>query len=178
MPDFLAGDEEETLLAFIRTLEFKEFVMHGMPARRRIAHFGFVYSFDSRHLSAASPIPEPLLALRDRVGAQLGIPAERFQEALATEYRPGADRAGAGIGWHRDAPPFGVIAGISLASASTMRLRPRSDHSRVVKIELPARSLYALDGAARSDWEHMIPPVKSQRYSITYRTLKQKIELK
>ena len=37
-----------------------------------------------------------------------------------TEYRPGA-----GIGWHRDAPPFGIVAGVSLAGTCRMRFQTR-----------------------------------------------------
>ena len=38
--------------------------------------------------------------------------------------------------------------------------------------ELEPRSAYVLGGAARSGWEHSIPPTKSLRYSVTFRTLK------
>ena len=42
--------------------------------------------------------------------------AEDLVEVLVTEYAPGA-----GIGWHRDAPMFGMVAGISLLSACRFR---------------------------------------------------------
>lgn len=32
-------------------------------------------------------------------------------------------------------------------------------------------SAYLLSGAARSEWEHSIPPVEKLRYSITFREL-------
>lgn len=172
VPEFITRHEEERLLGYIRMLTFKRFVMRGVEARRRIVHFGFGYSFDSRNLSSAPPIPDELKPLRERVAPIAGVSADTFSEALITEYQPGTDHAGAGIGWHRDAPPFGIVAGISLGSSCPMRFRERSDHRRVVAVELTPRSLYVLDGPVRSDWEHMIPPVKSERYSITFRTLK------
>ena len=36
--------------------------------------------------------------------------------------------AGAGIGWHRDAPAFDFIVGISLLSECTMKFRPVATH--------------------------------------------------
>ena len=40
-------------------------------------------------------------------------------------------------------------------------------------LEALPRSLYLMDGEARSQWEHSIPPVEARRYSITFRTMKQ-----
>jgi hypothetical protein len=31
---------------------------------------------------------------------------------------------------------------------------------------------FMMDGEARSQWEHSIPPVEARRYSITFRTMK------
>jgi alkylated DNA repair dioxygenase AlkB len=39
-------------------------------------------------------------------------------DPLVTRYPPGA-----GIGWHRDAPQFGEVGGISLLTACRMRFR-------------------------------------------------------
>jgi alkylated DNA repair dioxygenase AlkB len=36
------------------------------------------------------------------------------------------------------------------------------------------RSIYLLTGAARTEWEHSIPAVSELRYSITFRTLRQR----
>ncbi|RVP94107.1 alpha-ketoglutarate-dependent dioxygenase AlkB, partial [Sinorhizobium meliloti] len=33
-------------------------------------------------------------------------------------------------------------------------------------------SAYLLSGAARSEWEHSIPPVERLRYSVTFRELR------
>ncbi|WP_246691108.1 MULTISPECIES: hypothetical protein [unclassified Mesorhizobium] len=39
-------------------------------------------------------------------------------------------------------------------------------------IEVGPRSVDLMDGPARHEWEHSIPPVAGHRYSITLRTLK------
>lgn len=40
------------------------------------------------------------------------------------------------------------------------------------ELELARRSGYVLTGAARSSWQHSIPPVPQLRYSLTFRTLR------
>ena len=40
-------------------------------------------------------------------------------------------------------------------------------------LDLEPGSAYLLDGVARREWEHSIPPLASLRYSVTFRTLAQ-----
>lgn len=94
--------------------------MRGVAARRRVAHFGWSYEFATFKLGAAPPIPEFLSPLRERVGELTSRRPAEFAEVLVTEYS-----VGAGIGWHRDAPPFDIVAGISLLSECKMHFRPR-----------------------------------------------------
>ena len=86
---------------------------------------------------------------------------------MVTEYSPGAP-----IGWHRDAPQFGTIIGISLASASRMRFKPYKAEGKPVSLTLEPRSIYLMRGPARWKFQHSIPAVKELRYSITFRTLR------
>jgi alkylated DNA repair dioxygenase AlkB len=100
----------------------------------------------------------------------LNIDPFAWAEALVTEYAPGA-----GIGWHRDAPTFGVVAGISLAGSCRMRFQTGAGAARkACALELPPRSIYGLTGEARQNWQHMIPPTRELRYSITFRTLRER----
>ena len=43
---------------------------------------------------------------------------------------------------------------------------------RVFELELAPRSAYVLAGQARSAWQHSIPPVREERWSVTFRTLR------
>ncbi|QEC52556.1 alpha-ketoglutarate-dependent dioxygenase AlkB [Anseongella ginsenosidimutans] len=99
---------------------------------------------------------------------------EDFAEVLVTEYPPGAV-----INWHRDAPPFDVIAGVSLLSNADFRFRPYDKNKRgrqhIMRMNLERRSLYIIQGEARSEWEHSIAPVTEPRYSVTLRTLRNKL---
>jgi alkylated DNA repair dioxygenase AlkB len=68
---------------------------------------------------------------------------------------------------------FGVVVGVSLASACRFRFqRGRGAERLTAHALLEPRSAYALDGQARWQWKHSIPPAKTERYSVTYRTLR------
>jgi alkylated DNA repair dioxygenase AlkB len=86
---------------------------------------------------------------------------------LVTQYAPGTP-----IGWHRDAPQFERIAGVSLAGACRMRFKPfEGTPADILNLALEPRSAYALTGPARWRWQHSIAPTPGLRYSITLRTL-------
>ena len=172
-PDFISAEQEETLLQELARLEFSEIKMHGVVAKRRAAHFGRNYEYQRAAIAPGAPIPEFLLPLRERVAAFAGRRSEEFEEVLVTEYP-----AGAGIGWHRDAPAFDIIAGVSLVAACTMQFRPwPAEQSGGVRRRplaqiLEPRSAYIIRGPSRTRWQHHIPAIKSRRLSITFRTLR------
>jgi alkylated DNA repair dioxygenase AlkB len=168
--DFLSMDEEAALLQHIRSITLKPMVFQGFEANRKTESFGYDYSFDNRRLSKGKDIPmffEPLLL---QTAAFLGINAVDMAELLLTEYPPGAV-----INWHRDAPPFKTIIGISLLEDCIFKFRPhdkaKQTRKSVISLPVARRSLYVIDRPARSDWQHSIAPVKTTRYSITLRTL-------
>ena len=169
-PDFLSGDEERALVEAIRGVAFGEVRMHGVTARRRVAHFGWLYGYESWKVAPGPPPPEWLLETRARLAALAGVEAESLAEALITEYPPGA-----GIGWHRDAPVFGIVAAVSLAGAGRLRFqRGEAGERQTAEITLAPRSAYVLAGPARSEWRHGIPPGSELRYSVTFRTLRRR----
>jgi DNA oxidative demethylase len=173
---FVTVDEERGLLEEIQRLEFAHVEMRGAVARRRTAHFGWTYGYYARRTEPGVPLPAFLLPLRARVAEWSGHDSNDYAEALVTEYP-----AGAPIGWHRDAPMFGDVAGVSLLTPSTMRFRPYVSPGELRpggavrrfthELSLAPRSAYLLRGTARRDYEHHIPPVAALRYSITFRTL-------
>lgn len=171
LPQFLTVDEEMEMYKEILGIELHDFNFQGFTAKRRVASFGYDYSFDKRALSKGKDIPPVFNSLIKKVGDHLKIPEEEFAELLITEYPEGSV-----INWHRDAPPFDIIVGISLISDCVFRLRPhdkeKQNRSSIVSFPVLRRSLYVIEGPARSDWQHSISPVKGVRYSITLRTLR------
>jgi alkylated DNA repair dioxygenase AlkB len=98
------------------------------------------------------------------------VEPEELAEILVQRYPPGAT-----IGWHRDAPAFDIVVGISLGGSARLRFqRGKGEQRRVFEVALEPRSGYVLSGAARSSWQHSIPATKELRYSITFRTLRRK----
>ena len=174
-PEFITEQEEGELVELIRSLPLHNLIFQGFEAKRKVMSLGYEYHFDNRSITKGIPIPEEFSPLISKLAAQLNIPADKFQKILLTEYPPGAV-----INWHRDAPPFDKIAGISLLSDCTFKLRPydKTKRARPATRSFTAerRSLYLMEGEAREDWEHSIAPVKALRYSITLRTLRENIK--
>jgi len=166
--DWINAALETKLLQEIATLPFKPFEFHGFFGNRRVVSFGWRYDYAGRALRASDPIPDFLLPLRDIAADFAQLPAERFQQALVTEYAPGA-----GIGWHRDKPMFEDVVAFSLTASCTLRLRQKKGSGWVRRSQVVApRSAYLLRGPARFEWEHSIPPLDRLRYSITLRSFR------
>ena len=167
--DFLDESEEAELLRFLEGLDYHGVTMRGQTAKRTVRHYGFDYGYESWQLTPTDPLPEELSALRARAAQLAGVEPEELAEILVSRYP-----AGAGIGWHRDAPMFGpAIVGVSLGAPAPLRFqRGKGPERRVFELEVAPRSAYVLSGAARSAWQHSIPATKALRYSITFRTLR------
>jgi alkylated DNA repair protein (DNA oxidative demethylase) len=180
--EILSREQEQEIVRELDALEFMQVKMHDVVAKRRTIHYGVGYNYATRQLRPGAPMPKFLIALREQLRMLTDIPPAEFVEALVSEYP-----SGAGIGWHSDAPGFGVVAGISLLSACKMQFRPVPDASKpqaegdeihrtkrvkpLVQILAP-RSGYLLKGAVRWQWQHHIPSTPELRYSITFRTLR------
>jgi alkylated DNA repair dioxygenase AlkB len=167
-PDVIDAAEEARLVTAFADLPFKEFEFHGFLGKRRVVPFGTRYDYNGGGVKTADPIPEFLLPLRDRAAAFAGLPAEHLQQALVTEYRPGA-----AIGWHRDRPHYGDVIGVSLLAPCTFRLRRKHDGGwERAALRLDPRSIYLMRGPSRDEWEHSIPAMEELRYSVTFRALR------
>ena len=88
-PDFIGAAEEARLVGAFADLPFKEFEFHGFLGRRRVVSFGTRYDFNGGGLKSAEPMPSFLLPLRERAAAFAGLPPDRLQHALITEYSSG-----------------------------------------------------------------------------------------
>ena len=174
--DFLTASEESALLDLFATLPFREAKFKEYYARRRVVSFHNAVideSYDD-DLAPAGPPPPLLENLRQKVAAFVGVAPELFVHLLVSEYQTGTP-----IGWHRDKPQYGIVAGVSLGSRARMRFRPppapgawtRVDPKTLIVLDLEPRSIYVMRGDIRSQWQHSILPTKALRYSVTMRTL-------
>jgi alkylated DNA repair dioxygenase AlkB len=168
LPEAFDAAFETGLIEGLQELAFAPFRFHGHMGKRRVVSFGWRYGFGEGGLQRTEPIPGFLLPLRALVAGFAGVEPDRFVHVLVTEYAPGA-----GIGWHRDRPEFGLVAGVSLGSPCLFRFRLRTPQGfERASLTLAPRSAYVLDGSARTSWEHSIPEVDRLRYSLTFRTLR------
>ena len=167
-PELLSAAEEAALLEELGSLRFDPIVMHGRAARRTGRHYGLDYDYESRTPKPGEPVPDWLVPVRERAASLAGHDPTELVEVLVQRYPPGAT-----IGWHRDAPAFDTVVGVSLAGHARLRFqRGKRANRRVWEVPLDPRSGYVLTGEARRSWEHSIPAAKELRYSITFRTLR------
>lgn len=138
-PSLVTESEQSQLLEIVRTLDFRAFDFHSFQAKRRVIEFGYHYDFEEREATAVDPIPEFLLPVRSKAAEFAGVHPEELVEGIITEYP-----AGAPIGWHRDAPQFEIVIGISLASSCRMRLKPMKKGGKITSVVLEPGSVYLM----------------------------------
>jgi alkylated DNA repair dioxygenase AlkB len=166
-PDLITADEEAELISHLEQLQFEPFNFQGHLAHRQVVGFGYRYDYSSRTVRPAPAIPDFLQPLRQKIGVFSGMEAEAFQQVLINQYKPGA-----GIGWHKDKPHFEHVVGVSLSAPCLFRFRQKVGAGwERIYLPIEPRSAYLLTGPSRRLWEHSIPPLDAQRFSITLRTL-------
>jgi DNA oxidative demethylase len=166
--DLISTEDESDLMGRLLELDLHPVVMHGQPSRRLVRHFGLRYVYASLEIAPGEQPPAWLDKVRECCAGLAGVTSDELAQILVTQYPPGA-----GIGWHRDAPPFGAIVGLSLGTTCEMRFRRGSSGRTAFALELRPRSGYLLSGDVRSNWQHSIPAVPDTRWSITFRTLRE-----
>lgn len=170
-PEFIGAIEERALIDLAVGLPLQEARYKQYTARRRVYAYGSRSDDDEYKLDpvAIAELPLPLHALRERLAAWAGVGPEEFVHVMIAEYQRGTP-----LGWHRDAPDYEVVCGVSLGSTARLRFRPWPPHhpkkEDIVAIDLAPRSAYSMRGVARWGWQHSVPPVPGLRYSVTMRT--------
>ena len=168
VPGFLTEAGERDVLAVLATFGLHPYALHGTPSRRLVRSSGLALVTGAYDTGPAAPVPAGLEWLRERCAALTGREPGKLADLLVTRYPPGA-----GIGWHRDAPRFGEVGGVSLQAGCRMRFRRGRPRAReTAELSLEPRSAYVRSGPARAQWQHHIPPVTQERWSTTFRTLR------
>lgn len=169
--DLISRDEELRLIDGIDASALKPFRFQGWLGKRLTSSFGWRYDFDDARFGPTDPMPDWLLPVRAKAAVFAGLESASLAQALLIRYD-----LGGGIGWHRDRPVFDHVVGISLGVSAPLRFRRRnaSGFDRVT-VPLAPRSVYHLHGEARYQWEHSIAEIEETRWSITFRTLAEKL---
>jgi alkylated DNA repair dioxygenase AlkB len=166
--NFITKTEEQALIAAIDAADLAPFRFQGWTGKRRTASYGWSYDFDAGCLRQGDPIPDWLLPFRDRAAAFVGLPPDDLVQALLIRYDNGA-----GIGWHKDRPTFEHVVGLSLGVPATMRFRRRRGATfQRATMPLEPRAAYHLSGEARHEWEHSIAELDHTRWSVTFRSMR------
>ena len=127
--------------------------------------FGAEYNINTRGVGDAAPIPAEMRALFPALRAA-GWTGEDPGQVIVTRYPSGGK-----LGAHIDSAVFGpCIAGLSIGAEWPINYSIRKGDE--IAIPLPVLSVYTMQGPAREDWFHQIPPTHAgERISLTFRTV-------
>ena len=160
---FLTSAQHDALLADVRAMSYVHDRFRGQELKRASACCGFTYTAAGRKLHTAPPFPPFLRSVAEDALAY--CPDTEIDQCISTRYG-----VGAGIGWHSDAKQFGgTIMGVSLAGSARLQFRPNGSQERTHELVVAPGSLYVMQGPARWDYQHRVLPVKTERYSLTFR---------
>src|SRR5688572_8497954 len=84
--NFISPAEEAQLLDMISRMELHTFLFQGYEAKRKVASFGYDWSFEKRVLSKGKEIPEVFVWLLEKVAHFIEVPVQNMVELLVTEY--------------------------------------------------------------------------------------------
>lgn len=170
-PAFITNEEEQQLINAISDIGLQNMQFHQYQAKRKTAGFGMGWNFINKVLTGGEPIPATFEFIINKIADFFSLDKAAIAQFLITEYPEGSV-----INWHRDAPPFDKIIGLSLLSDAIFKLRPLQkelqNRAAIISLEIKRCSLYIMEGESKSAWQHCIIPVKQTRYSLTFRTLK------
>jgi alkylated DNA repair dioxygenase AlkB len=136
---------------------------------RRVAQYGYYYSYDRSGLKVAPPIPNYLAALVsvDRINNLIeNLITTNFDQLIINEYYPNQK-----IAYHTDHPSqFGpIIACLTVGQCVPINFMC---DDQVTTIDVKPGSMYIMTGAARYQYKHSLKNnTNSTRYSLTYRTI-------
>ncbi|KAA3639639.1 MAG: alpha-ketoglutarate-dependent dioxygenase AlkB [Bacteroidetes bacterium] len=146
--------------------------------KRRVQHYGYKYDYRARAINESmkvAPLPDWVNPIIEKMLVG-GVFPTAPDQMIINEYQPGQ-----GIAAHVDCVPcFGEqIISLSLGSTAVMEFKGLKTNQKITKLLTPG-SLLVMEGDARYNWQHGIPPRKSdlingkrkqrsRRLSLTFR---------
>jgi len=166
IPQYLTQDEITMLMDKINhDIHFQ--AISNAPHSRRVAHYGYFYSYDKSGLKPAEAIPDYLkcLATPEKINQIMDNHIlKEFDQVIINEY-----------GYKQKIAPhtdhiklFGPIVACLTLGQATPIIFSHNDHYISVPVE--EGSLYIMTSDARYKWKHSLQNNNhNKRYSITYR---------
>jgi alkylated DNA repair dioxygenase AlkB len=154
--EYITENEHDNLLGIIDQQTWME------TLKRRVQHYGYKYDYKKRSLDSSmylGNIPNWILNFAIRL-YEHNFLEKVPDQVIINEYQPGQ-----GISEHIDCPPCfdKTIISLSLGSSCIMQFTNEKSLEKIPILLYP-RSLIVLQGAARYEWKHGIPPRKIDRY--------------
>ncbi len=168
IPNYISKTE----LSILKNLIINDIKLEPISSNkksRRVAHYGFYYSYDHSGLKTAEAIPDNLKDIVNptRINNLIGdLIDKEFEQVIINEYQPGQQ-----ISYHTDHNNlFGpIIACITIGESVPIKFKL---DDIVKKIDVAEGSMYIMTCDARYKWKHALQNNKKDtRYSITYRTI-------
>lgn len=142
----------------------------GNAYSRKVAHYGYYYSYDRSGLREADEIPVDFSKLvdADRINKLVEefLITKPFEQLIINEYKPGQQ-----IGYHTDhISQFGpIIICLTVGQSVPIKFKFNSD---VKILQIAEGSAYIMTGDSRYKWKHSLKNnSRENRYSLTYRTI-------
>jgi len=156
LPDYIDQQQEAELIHAIKAQPWIA------DLKRRVQHYGYRYDYKARYVTSESylgPLPEWVSPYCNQLRIN-GFFPQLPDQVIVNEYEPGQ-----GIAPHIDCVPCftDTIASLSLNSSCIMQFLHIKTQQKIHML-LEPRSLVVLSGDARYQWQHSIPPRKSDRY--------------
>ena len=165
--NYLTDNEIDYIMNMINNLQFENIYS---AKSRRVAHYGYYYSYDRSGLKPAPAIPTDfgMLMCPERINAILDkkLLDSKFNQLIINEYKPGQQ-----IAPHTDhTTQFGpIVACVTIGQAVPINF---TDGQTNISANIKAASLYIMTGDSRYKYRHSLKNTGSDnRYSLTYRTI-------
>lgn len=162
--NYLMPSEISDIKTFIKTINLQPL---GNINSRRVAHYGYYYSYDRSGLKTAPKIPsflKKLIRINDSI--RYDLIKKPFDQVIINEYKYNQQ-----IAYHTDhIKQFGpIIACITIGESVPIYFK---NGTNIKKLNIDEGSIYIMTGNARYIWKHSLKNLSQNiRYSITYRTI-------
>ena len=168
IPNYLKQEKITNLINKINyDIKFESISKHKNS--RRVAHYGYYYSYDRTGLRPAPKIPDFLQELISnemfkKINKKYNIVNYDFDQVIINEYLPGQQ-----INYHIDHTTLfsDVIVCITIGSSVPINFKWENE---IVSVDVASGSMYIMTDDARYKWQHsLINNSDKTRYSITFR---------